>query len=45
MDTLNISFNPSGRQEIHQLETLLPVGSPFRPEVLESLKNPIDRLT
>ncbi len=42
---LNISFNPSGRQEIHQLETLLLVGSLFRPEVLESLKGPTDRLT
>ena len=40
-----ISLTPLGREEIHKLEYALLVGTLFRPEVLEELRNPSERLT
>lgn len=40
-----ISLAPVGREQIHKLETILLISSIMRPEVLEELKNPEERLT
>ncbi|MCL7389495.1 MAG: transcriptional regulator [Thaumarchaeota archaeon] len=40
-----IPLSPIGREEIHKLEYALLVGTLFRPEVLEELRNPSERLT
>jgi len=40
-----ISLTPVGRSQIHKLEYALLVGTLFRPEVMEALKNPAERLT
>ena len=40
-----ISLSPIGREEIHRLEYALLVGTLFRSEVLEMLRNPEERLT
>ena len=40
-----IPLSPVGREEIHKLEYSLLVGTLFRPEVLEELRNPSERLT
>ncbi|MEM2015947.1 MAG: transcriptional regulator [Nitrososphaerota archaeon] len=40
-----ISLSPIGREQIHKLEYALLVGTMFRPEVLEELRNPAERLT
>ncbi len=40
-----VSLKPIGREEIHKLESALLVGTLFRSEVLEALKNPEERLT
>ncbi|RLF10984.1 MAG: transcriptional regulator [Thermoprotei archaeon] len=40
-----ISLSPVGREEIHKLEAALLVGTLFRPEVLQALKDPAERLT
>jgi len=40
-----ISLSPIGREEIHKLEYALLVGTLFRAEVLEELRNPSERLT
>ena len=40
-----IPLSPMGRKEIHQLEYALLIGALFRPEVMEALKNPTERLT
>lgn len=40
-----IPLSPIGREQIHKLEYALLVGTMFRPEVLEELKNPAERLT
>ncbi|PCN50875.1 regulator [Candidatus Geothermarchaeota archaeon ex4572_27] len=38
-------LSPVGREEIHKLEAALLVGTLFRPEVLQALKDPSERLT
>ncbi|RLF76135.1 hypothetical protein DRN51_02720 [Thermococci archaeon] len=43
--TIEIPFNPVGRQEIHQLESILLFATLFRPEVIELIKDPAERLT
>lgn len=40
-----VPLKPIGREEIHKLESALLVGTLFRGEVLEALKNPEERLT
>lgn len=40
-----ISLSPIGREQIHKLEYALLVGTLFRSEVLEELRNPSERLT
>ncbi len=40
-----IPLSPIGREEIHKLESALLVGSIFRREVLEALRNPEERTT
>lgn len=38
-------LSPVGREQIHKLESTLLVNSILRPEVLEELKNPEERIT
>ncbi|PUA31069.1 MAG: hypothetical protein B9J98_07885 [Candidatus Terraquivivens tikiterensis] len=45
MSEEEISLAPVGRQQIHRLESALLLGTLFRPEVLEALRNPEERLT
>jgi len=40
-----IPLTPIGREQIHKLESALLIGSILRPDVLEELKNPEERLT
>lgn len=40
-----IPLLPMGREDVHKLEYVLLIGSLFRPEVLEELRNPSERLT
>lgn len=42
---IEISLSPIGREEIHKLEYALLIGTLFRPEILEKLRNPEERLT
>ncbi len=42
---MEVPLNPLGRSEIHQLESILLFASLFRPEVVEMIKNPEERLT
>ncbi len=42
---MRINFNPLGKEEIHKLETALLIGSLFRPEVMEEIRNSSERLT
>lgn len=42
---IEIPLNPIGRQEIHQLESILLFATLFRPEVIELIKDPAERLT
>ena len=41
----SISLTPIGREEIHKLETALLLGTLFREDVLDMLKDPDERLT
>ena len=40
-----VPLNPVGREQIHKLESALLIGTILRPDVLEELKNPEERLT
>lgn len=40
-----IPLSPIGREQIHKLEALLLVNSILRPDVLEELRNPEERIT
>ncbi|AAD35456.1 transcriptional regulator [Thermotoga maritima MSB8] len=42
---MKLNFNPVTKEEIHQLETALLVGTLFRKEVLEEIRNSAERLT
>ncbi|MEM2084069.1 MAG: transcriptional regulator [Nitrososphaerota archaeon] len=42
---IEISLSPIGKEEIHKLEYALLIGTLFRPEILEMLRNPEERLT
>lgn len=40
-----VPLNPLGRGEIHRLESMLLFATLFRPEVIELIKDPAERLT
>jgi len=40
-----VPLSPVGREQIHKLESVLLVNSILRPDVLEELKNPEERIT
>jgi len=40
-----IPLKPLGREEIHKLESALLVGTLFRPEVIQFLSDPSERIT
>ncbi|PMQ01748.1 MAG: transcriptional regulator [Dictyoglomus sp. NZ13-RE01] len=42
---MDLTFNPISREEIHKLETALLVGTLFRKEVMEEIRNSSERLT
>jgi len=42
---MEIPLNPVGREEIHRLESILLFATLFRPEVIELIKDPAERLT
>jgi len=42
---VEVPLNPLGREEIHRLEGVLLFATLFRPEVIELIKNPEERLT
>lgn len=42
---MEVPLNPLGREEIHRLESILLFATLFRPEVIELIKNPAERLT
>jgi probable regulatory domain-containing protein len=42
---MKLNFQPIGKEEIHKLETALLIGSLFRPEVMEEIRNSSERLT
>ncbi len=43
--SMEINLNPVGRGEIHKLEIALLLGTLFRKDVLEMLRDPSERLT
>lgn len=45
MKLSEIPLSPIGREQIHKLEALLLVNSILRPDVLEELRNPEERIT
>ncbi|MGB9828261.1 MAG: transcriptional regulator [Thermosphaera sp.] len=45
VDLSNIPVKPVGKKEIQQLETALIIGTLFRPEIMELLKDPVERAT
>ncbi|MDJ0270175.1 MAG: hypothetical protein NXY59_06495 [Aigarchaeota archaeon] len=40
-----VPLSPVGREQIHKLESALLIGSILRPDVIEELRNPEERLT
>lgn len=42
---MQLNFNPIGKEDIHKLETALLIGTLFRPEVMEEIRNSSERLT
>jgi len=42
---VEVPLNPVGREEIHRLESILLFATLFRPEVIELIKDPAERLT
>jgi len=42
---MEISLSPAGREEIHKLEIALLLGTLFREDVIEMLRDPTERLT
>ncbi|MEM0000881.1 MAG: transcriptional regulator [Desulfurococcaceae archaeon] len=45
IDLTNVPLKPIGKKEISQLEAALMIGTLYRPEVLELIKDPIERAT
>ncbi len=42
---MEVPLNPIGREEIHRLESILLFATLFRPEVIDLIKDPAERLT
>ncbi|MEM0480894.1 MAG: hypothetical protein QXQ14_01785 [Candidatus Aenigmatarchaeota archaeon] len=42
---MEIPLRPLGKKDVHQLESILLIATIFRPEVIELIKNPEERLT
>ncbi|ASI99196.1 hypothetical protein [Thermococcus celer] len=42
---MEVPLNPIGREEIHRLESVLLFATLFRPEVIELIRDPSERLT
>lgn len=42
---MEIPLNPISREEIHRLESMLLFATLFRPEVIEMIRDPVERLT
>ncbi|WP_297463813.1 hypothetical protein [Thermococcus sp.] len=42
---MEVPLNPVGREEIHRLESILLFATLFRPEVIELIRDPRERLT
>jgi len=42
---VEVPLNPIGREEVHRLESVLLFATLFRPEVIELIKDPTERLT
>jgi len=42
---MEIPLNPISKEEIHRLESILLFATLFRPEVIEIIENPVERLT
>ena len=45
IDLLNVPLKPLGKREIQQLEIALIIGTLYRPEVLELIRDPAERAT
>lgn len=45
LDLSLVPLKPIGRKEIQQLEAALIIGTVFRPEVIELIKDPTERAT
>lgn len=45
IDFSNVSLKPLGKKEIMQLEMALIIGTLYRPEVIELIRDPIERAT
>jgi probable regulatory domain-containing protein len=45
IDLTNVPLKPVGRKEISQLEIALIIGTLYRPEILELIRDPIERST
>ncbi|MEM1731641.1 MAG: transcriptional regulator [Desulfurococcaceae archaeon] len=45
IDLSNIPFKPLGKKEIQQLEMALIIGTLYRPEIIELIRDPIERST
>ncbi len=45
IDLSNIPLKPIGKKEIQQLEMALIIGTLYRPEVLELIRDPVERAT
>jgi probable regulatory domain-containing protein len=42
---MEVPLNPISKEEIHKLESILLFATLFRPEVIEIIKDPVERLT
>ncbi|MET1125021.1 MAG: hypothetical protein ABWW66_07175 [Archaeoglobaceae archaeon] len=42
---MEVPLSPVGREDIHRLESILLFATLFRPEVIEMIKDPAERLT
>lgn len=45
IDLTNVPLKPTSKKEIQQLETALIIGTLYRPEVVELIKDPLERAT
>lgn len=45
VDLSNVPVKPASRREIQQLETALVIGTLYRPEVVELIRDPLERAT